>query len=312
MKISLVAPAFNEERCIEEFVSRMDSTLTKLGGEYEIIVVDDGSRDETPEKLAGLQEKYPQLRVVTLTKRCGQHVATAVGLKASTGELVCTMDSDLQVAPESIGTLLDAGSSSGTWDVISGCRTSRSRGMLRSFSSKLISLSLQRMGRTRLKDPGSTFKLLKREAVDALCEYDVLIQNLPILMVYLGFEIKEAEIEYNTNEQRRSRYGLMDLAVALFLAFLNFSTGMFTLVVLLCLGLVLFAAGGSGVVALSLRGMATKEPLPTNLLLFFIALLVMGLQFNFLGIIAFKLERVNRNLGFRRTLTRQRNESVQR
>lgn len=309
MLVSLVSPVYNEESIIDEFVERASNCLHKISGEYEIILVNDCSKDGTLRRLDLLAPKFPALKVINLTRRSGQHIATAVGLNKSRGDLVFIMDSDLQIAPEDMMKLFEFGKQNSGWDIISGQRTTRSESIIRRISSKIISALLKKIGNTNIEDPGSTFKLLKRSVVEQLREYDILTQNLPILMMYLDFRIIELPVEYNIKKGGKSHYKFKDLFATIFLALLNFTSGLNTLIFLLGVGFLLAISGILGTSFLILQGIIERVPLRTNLLIFFSFLLLVGIQFIFLGILAFKLERINRNLDFRKTFSREMKKS---
>jgi undecaprenyl-phosphate 4-deoxy-4-formamido-L-arabinose transferase len=308
MRVSLVSPVYNEEKVIEEFVRRATQTLSAISEEFEIILVNDGSTDQTRILLDELKQKNKRLRVVNLSKNSGQHAATVIGLHRCTGDFVFLMDSDLQTTPENMQQVFALGQERKQWDVISGYRMQRSGSLVRSAGSKIVSRIINTMTRTRLKDPGSTFLLMTRNAVDEIINHDILAQNLQILMGYLKLRILETAVAYQDNRARKSSYRFRDLSELLILALLNFTTGRTTLLVLLAIGVGLFCLGSLGVGVLILQGIIQQSPLPTNLLIFFSVQLLLGLQFNFLGIIAFKLERVNKNLDFRKTIIHELHE----
>ena len=159
--------------------------------------------------------------------------------------------------------------------------------------------------KTHLKDPGSSFKLFSRKTLDRLISNDILIQNYPILMLNLNLNIIEFPIKYNTTNVRESNYRLIDLISVIALALLNFSTGTTTLLVLLMLGGFCSIFGGFALLYTVIQGMVFQSPLPTNLLIFFLSLIVIGLQFSLMSMIVFKLERINKNLNFRRSINQK-------
>jgi undecaprenyl-phosphate 4-deoxy-4-formamido-L-arabinose transferase len=305
MLISLVSPVYNEGKAIEEFVRRSASTLAIISENYEIVLVNDCSTDNTKNILEGLKSEIPQLRVVNLYRNSGQHAASVVGLRSSRGEFVFLMDSDLQVSPEDMKRLYNLGQRHDKWDIISGSRTKRSDSIVRSIGSVIVSRIINALTGTKLKDPGSTFMLMTRNTVEQICEQDVLAQNLQILMGFLGLKILDIEVDYHDRKSRKSSYHFIDLVELLVMALLNFTTGRATLMVLLAVGCLMFPMGGCGVLFLIIRGMVEQTALPTNYLLFFSFILLVGLQFIFLGIIAYKLERINKNLAFRKILHRE-------
>jgi glycosyltransferase involved in cell wall biosynthesis len=308
MLISLVSPVYNEALVIGEFVRRAQATLASFSEDYEIVLVNDCSTDGTRAIIESLKPKIPQLRVVTLSRNSGQHAATVIGLKRAEGDFIFLMDSDLQVAPEDMKTLYGAAGEQDSWDIISGCRMERSSLLIRSVGSRLVSKIINLLTGTKLKDPGSTFLLLTRKAREEICKYDILAQNLQILTGFLGLKVLETPVAYHENRARKSSYRLRDLPELLIIALLNFTTGRTTLLALLAIGFSLFLLGSGGVFYLTLKGIITQSALQTNLLIFFLFLLLVGMQFIFLGIIAFKIERINKNLDFRKMISHELEE----
>ena len=127
---------------------------------------------------------------------------------------------------------------------------------------------MQKIGKSKLKDPGSSFKLLKRHALDKVLSHDILAQNYPILMMNLSLTILEYPIKYNIVQNRESHYKFSDLISVMVLALLNFSTSGSTLVFLIFSGMLLTLGGVFGVAFLIILGMVNHSILPQNLLIF--------------------------------------------
>lgn len=305
MKISLTSPVYNESKLIQQFIHEAVKSLRDISDDIEIILVNDCSTDDTLLKIKEILPQYPFIKLINLTRNSGQHIASSIALQHATGDYVFLMDSDMQVSPQYIIELFDHGRTIQNWDVISGARNKRSASFLRRVGSNIISRFLQMICKTRLKDIGSTFKLIKRQALEKLLSQDILIQNLPILMVNLNLMIIEYPIEYNTVQDRKSHYKFIDLLFAIILALLNFTTGGLTLVILVVLGSLFSFIGVAGVSGIIVWGIVKQSALPTNLLVFALILSVMGMQFMLLSMIVFKLERINKNLDFRRSINQR-------
>ena len=307
MKISLVSPVYNESKNIQEFIRRAHNTLKKISNEYEIILVNDASNDDTLSKIKEVLPKYEKLKLINLTQNSGQHIASTIALKNSTGEYIFLMDSDLQVNPEYMQDMFNIMQKNKECDAVSAQRLIRSNKFSRKIGSFFISFLTQMivMKKTHLKDPGSSFKLFSRKTLDKLISNDILIQNYPILMLNLNLNIIEVPIQYNTTDVRESNYRLSDLISVMALALLNFSTGTTTLLVLLQLGTLCSIFGGFAFLYTVIQGIVFQSPLPTNLLIFFLTTIVIGLQFLLMSMIVFKLERINKNLNFRRAINQK-------
>lgn len=300
--ISLVSPVYNEAEKIEEFVTRSREALISLGLPFEIVLVNDCSSDDTLKVLKKINQSCPELTVISLRRNVGQHIATAIALKQARGEFIFMMDSDLQIDPNKMINLFNEGEKLINWDIISTYRKQRSKNQTRRLGSIAVSFILRLITKSTLKDIGSTFKLIQRSALDRMLNSDIQIQNLPILMMNLGFNIIEVEVEYSIDQSRKSHYKFKDLATAIILAVLNFTTGHNTLLFLVLLGTIMSLFGTLSISAIIVWGMINQSVLPTNFLIFFLFILLIGLIFILLGILTFKLERINKNLQFRQTI----------
>jgi glycosyltransferase involved in cell wall biosynthesis len=307
MRVSFASPVYNESVNIQEFISRVDETLKKITNDYEIILVNDASSDNTLTKIRDVLPNYPNLKLINLTKNSGQHIASSIALKHTTGDYIFLMDSDLQVNPEYMEEMFCCMQTHNNCDAVSARRLERSSNLSRRIGSFAISFLTQLivMRKTHLKDPGSSFKLFSRNTLDKLISNDILIQNYPILMLNLRLNIIELPIKYNTTQIRESNYRFTDLIFVITLALLNFSTGAATLLILLLLGGCCSIVGGVAFFYTVIQGMLTESPLPTNLLIFFLSLIVIGLQFFLMSMIVFKLERINKNFHFRRAINQK-------
>ncbi|XIA67945.1 glycosyltransferase family 2 protein [Bradyrhizobium sp. TZ2] len=268
---------------------------------FEIVVVNDGSRDDTGAVLDTLAAGIPQLRPVQLRRNVGQHIATVVGLRAR-GAYVVTADADEQVPFANIAALYGALFADRKIDIVNGARSTRNAGLYRGLGSRLVTWIINRNMRQRLKDPATTFRLFRRTALEELLNVDALAQNIPILVGYLGLKIREVDVGAHAHGGRKSSYGFLKLVHALLLALLNFSSGTTTILTLMAAGFLSLGTGSVGLVAVVLHGSIAKEVLPTNWLLFFVLLVVLGLQFVLVGAVAYKIERLNVNLRFRQQL----------
>ncbi|MEJ1934403.1 glycosyltransferase family 2 protein, partial [Nostoc sp. NIES-2111] len=251
--LSLVVPAFNEEKGIEALVNAAADALAAITPRFEIIVVDDGSRDSTRALLLARGETIPQLRSIFLRINSGQHIATFIGLTESRGEFVFVADADQAASLSGLATLYQVALDDHGADIVTGVRETRSRSLHRSIGSQVVSWIVNRMSGTKLSDPAAPIRLYRRSTVAGIVGADVLAQNLPILTALLGYRIKEVPIP-TTDSGRSSRYGLTRLIHVLLLAVLNFSAGTRTILFMLTLGAVSTMAGFAGMAGLTIYG----------------------------------------------------------
>lgn len=305
MKISLASPVYNESEKIQEFIEKSVKALSSISNEIEIILVNDCSTDDTLDKIKEILPFYPCVKLINLTQNSGQFITTSIALKHSTGDYIFMMDSDLQINPEYMVEFMNFSIKNPYYDVISSLRGTRSKKKIRRIGSKLISILLRKIAKNKLKDIGSSFKLIKRNALDKVLSHDILVQNYPILMMNLNLKIIELPIEYNNDQVRESHYKFSDLVFAIILALLNFSTGASTLIFLVFLGIILTIGGILCFGSVVLWGMINNSELPQNMVLFSLVLIIIGLQFLLLGMVVFKLERINKNLDFRKSINQR-------
>jgi undecaprenyl-phosphate 4-deoxy-4-formamido-L-arabinose transferase len=298
LDISLVIPAYNEGKEIEALVRKAHAVLGTMSDNYEIVVVNDGSKDDTWATLKRLTSEISVLNPICLRINSGQHIATYIGLREARGNFVFVADADLKEALSGLATLYEAAKADDSCDIVSGMRRQRARSMHRSAGSWIVSALINRLTGTRLRDPASPLRLYRRHVVDAIIEADILAQNLPILTALLGLRVREIPLDI-LDTGRHSRYSFSKLVHVLLLALLNFSAGTRTILTLIGLGAISGFVGVAGMAFMTLQGIVQQQPLHTNMLLLFVLLIVVGLQFGLMGAIAYKLERINTNLHFR-------------
>lgn len=226
--LSVVIPIFNEERNIGPLYSRLKETLDGIGVDYEIVVVDDGSTDKGFEILRGLQANDPRLRVVRFRRNFGQTAAFAAGFDHARGEVIVTLDADLQNDPGDIPALL-AKIEEG-YDVVSGWRVKRKDPFLsRRLPSLVANTLISKVTGVSLHDYGCSLKAYRREVVENIDLYGELHRFIPALASWMGISLVEVPVSHQERRFGRSKYGLsrtikvlLDLLTVRFL--LSYST----------------------------------------------------------------------------------------
>jgi glycosyltransferase involved in cell wall biosynthesis len=246
--VSIVAPVFNEEALIEEFVRRLAAAVRPLEGRYafEFILVNDGSRDRSLERMKGCLAGDPRLRVVDLARNYGQTAALQAGLDAARGEILVTLDADLQHFPEEIPhflAVLDEG-----YDMVCGWRHRRAEGIVRRWPSRAANAIIRKISGIPLHDFGTTFRAYRAELMRDIRLLGEFHRYIPALGHIAGGRITEIPIENVVRPAGKSSYGLgrtqnvfLDLIVLAFLSrYLDRPMRAFG-----ALGLATFVAGGS-------------------------------------------------------------------
>jgi glycosyltransferase involved in cell wall biosynthesis len=199
MRLSVVVPCYNEEHGLAELHAELAGVLAALCPDYEIVLVDDGSTDQTLARMRALTAVDPHVRYVALSRNFGKESAMLAGLSAAKGDVVAIMDADLQHPPDLLGqmiALLGKG-----YDQVVARRDRKGDGLFRSISSKVYYKMMNRLVDVRLRDGEGDFRVLTRRAVDALLSLGEYNRFSKGLFAWIGFDT--AVIDYR-NVQRRA------------------------------------------------------------------------------------------------------------
>jgi glycosyltransferase involved in cell wall biosynthesis len=227
--VSIVAPAYNEAATLPEFTARLAAAVTSLGGKYtfEFIVVDDGSTDGTLELAKGLIVQEPRLRVVELRRNFGQTAALQAGLSAATGDLVVSMDADLQHFPEDLPLFLDRIAEG--YDLVCGWRHDRQEGIMRRWPSRAANALIRLVSGLRIHDVGTTYRAYRADLVQQLQLLGEQHRFVPVLAALVGARVSEVRIRNIERPAGRSNYGLgRTINVFLDIMYLYFARFYFT------------------------------------------------------------------------------------
>ena len=206
--LSVVVTVFDEERTVDEVYERTVAALDALGRPYEIVFVDDGSRDGTFSRIERLHERDGRVRAVRFKRNFGQHPAMHAGLARARGEIVVTMDGDLQNAPEDIPRLIDAIEAGN--DVASGRREARHDSWGRTVPSRLINGMLRRFTGAPISDFGCAFNAYRRDAVDPMLGSIGKQKFTKALVLSGGARVVEVDVAH-APRQGASRYSPLRL-----------------------------------------------------------------------------------------------------
>ena len=209
-RYSLVVPFYNEAGNILPVVAAAAAVLDTLPGDYEIILVNDGSTDTTADEIAAGVVRWPQCRVLTHPRNLGQNAALLAGLQAARGDFFLTMDGDGQNDPRDFPLLL-APVEAGTLDVACGWRTDRHDSALRRAMSLLANAVRRRVLRDGLHDAGCQLRVLRRNVAAALFPFELLQTFLPAIAVAAGYRVGEFPVRHHPRVHGRAHFGLGQL-----------------------------------------------------------------------------------------------------
>jgi glycosyltransferase involved in cell wall biosynthesis len=207
MELSIVIPVYNEEENVEPLIQEINAALRPLGMRYEIVVVDDGSQDNTFAALVQLYQSQPHLRVLKLKRNFGQTAAVAAGLAYANGEVVVMMDGDGQNDPADIPALLaelDRGN-----DLVSGWRYSRQDALLgRRLPSMIANRLISWTTQVKLHDYGCTLKAMRKDIAKNLKLYGEMHRFIPAIAYERGARIAELKVNHRARSRGKSKYGI--------------------------------------------------------------------------------------------------------
>ena len=296
VEISVVIPLYDERDNIRPLYGKLSKVLDSLGRGYEIIWVDDGSGDGSFGVLEEIHRENKANKIISFRKNFGQTAALSAGFDTAGGDIVVTMDADLQNEPEDIKNLLakmDEG-----YDLVSGWRHERKESFLsRRLPSYAANWLISHVSKVKLHDYGCTLKAYRKEVVKALRLYGEMHRFIPALANIRGITFAEIKVGHSPRRKGKSKYGisrtvrvLLDLFTVKFL--LSFSTR--PMQIFGFLGMVSFSLGA--VIGMYLTGIRifTEQGIGGRpLLLLAVLLIIIGLQFVSLGLLGEMIVRAN-------------------
>lgn len=240
--ISVVIPVYNEEKNLPLLMDRMEAALRTMNRPYEIVYVDDGSRDRSLEILTGFVGREG-VRIVELTRNYGQHAAVMSGFSIVRGSIVVTLDADLQNPPEEIPGLVRA-LEEGNYEVVGTVRRMRRDSILRTFPSRIVNAMTRKITGVRMTDWGCMLRAYRRPVVDRMVESQEYSTFIPALATLYAKRMTEIPVSHAERHGGVSNYNMARLMSLQFDLLTSFSD--FPLKLLLYLG-TLLALGGIAV-----------------------------------------------------------------
>jgi glycosyltransferase involved in cell wall biosynthesis len=288
MELSVVVPVLDEVDSLTGLYRELTAVLEPLGRPYELIFVDDGSHDGSFTTLEKLHRSDDRVRVIQHRRNFGKAAALQSGFQAARGDVVVTLDADLQDDPTELPRLLQHLEDG--YDLVSGWKHDRQDPASKTWPSRLFNVVTAWLTGVRLHDFNSGYKVYRREVVEELRLYGELHRFIPALAAWRGFRVDEVPVHHRPRRFGRSKYGSarfwrgsLDLLTVLFLTrYTRRPLHLFG-----SLGLLAWAAGGTVNLYLAALWLAGVRPIGNRpLLAFGILGMLVGLQFFCLGLLS--------------------------
>jgi undecaprenyl-phosphate 4-deoxy-4-formamido-L-arabinose transferase len=292
--ISLVIPAYNEEATLPHLMKRIRPVMEKMGRKYEIIFIDDGSRDKTLAVLKSFLTQ-PEVRVVELTRNYGQHAAIFSGFSVVRGDIVVTLDADLQNPPEEIPNLVRV-MEEGDFDVVGTIRKQRKDSIFRRLASRLINKVARKITKVNMNDWGCMLRAYRRSVVEQMVDCHEQSTFIPALATYFAKRVTEIEVAHDERHAGQSNYPLRKLINLQFDLVSSFSD--FPLKLIMYSGIGLALAGISFGIVLGVARIAYGAGWAAEgvFTLFAILFAFIGFQFFALGVMGEYVGRIYREV----------------
>jgi glycosyltransferase involved in cell wall biosynthesis len=287
VRLSAVVPVLDEEPTLDELHRRLSAVLGSLAGEFEIVFVNDGSRDGSLARMKAIAGRDPRVVVVDLRRHSGKTAALAAGFAEAKGEILVTLDSDLQDVPEEIPKLV-ARINEGA-EFVTGRKQGRRDPWTRRLASRVFNGVVSRVAGTRVRDVNSGLKAMTREVAAELPLHGEMHRFLPVFAGARGFRVVEVDVAHEPRRHGRSRYGWSRYAAGFFdsaTVLLLTRYGTRPLHFFGCFGLLLSLVGGGALAYLVVGWIFGQWIGNRPLLLFGVLSVILGIQCVFFGLLA--------------------------
>ncbi|MCH5243524.1 MAG: glycosyltransferase family 2 protein [Lentimicrobiaceae bacterium] len=208
MDISVVIPLFNEDESLPELAAWIERVMKENGFSYEVILVDDGSKDKSWSVIRQLNAKNPCFRGIRFRRNYGKSAALQTGFEAVSGRVVITMDADMQDSPDEIPALYKMISEEG-YDVVSGWKKKRYDPISKTLPTKLFNWAVRRMSKIYLHDFNCGLKAYRLEVVKSIEVYGEMHRFIPVIAKWAGFgTIGEKEVQHRARKYGTTKFGM--------------------------------------------------------------------------------------------------------
>jgi glycosyltransferase involved in cell wall biosynthesis len=296
-QVSVVVPLFNEAESLRELEQGIRESLSALDLTYEIILVDDGSRDGSWEVVQSLHAEQPAIRAIRFRRNHGKAAALAIGFGAACGDAIVTMDADLQDDPGEIGSLLEKLDEG--YDLVSGWKKHRRDPWTKRWPSKIFNYVTSRVSGIQIHDFNCGLKAYRKGVTEEIPVYGELHRYLPVLAHWRGFRVAEVDVHHRERKYGKTKYGLqrfirgfLDLLTVVMITRytrspLHFfgTTGVVLNIVGLCVNLYLLG------LKLQFGNIQGRTPL----LMLGVLLMLVGVQFISIGLLGEMITRIQQS-----------------
>jgi glycosyltransferase involved in cell wall biosynthesis len=294
---SVVVPLYNEAESLPELFTRLQDVLKRAGKPFEIIFVDDGSTDQSFKALTLIREKHAHVKVVRFRRNFGKSAALSVGFKEAQGQIVITLDADLQDDPEEIPGLIEA--LGDNHDLISGWKKKRNDPLSKTIPSRFFNFVTGKLTGIPIHDFNCGLKAYRKEVVKEINVYGELHRYIPVLAHWAGYRVGEKVVRHHARKYGRTKFGISRF----FKGFLDLVTVLFTtryirrpLHLFGVWGIISFIIGAAIDIYLSIEWFFGRTSL-SNRPLFLVGFLfiIIGIQFISIGLLGEMISRQERD-----------------
>ncbi len=286
-KISIVVPLFNEEESLKPLAREIKKVLVDYNSNFEVIFVDDGSRDRSLNVLKDLRNEDRRFRFISFQKNFGKAAALQVGFEAATGDVVITMDADLQDDPNEIPNLikkLEEG-----YDMVSGWKKVRFDPFIKKSTSRFFNMITRMMSGIKIHDFNCGLKAYRKSVVKSVTVYGELHRYIPVLAHWQGFTVSEVPVQHHPRRYGKTKYGISRF----FKGFIDLVTVVFvTRYIKRPMHLFGFLGAIAFLIGFGLNGYLTVEKIMNNaalsnrpMLFLGMLLIIVGIQFFSIGLL---------------------------
>jgi undecaprenyl-phosphate 4-deoxy-4-formamido-L-arabinose transferase len=292
--ISLVIPVYNEEANLHRLMERIKPVMETMGKSYEIIFVDDGSRDNSLSILKSFT-RYPEVRVVELTRNYGQHAAIFSGFSIVRGDVIVTLDADLQNPPEEIPNLVRV-MEEGAFEMVGTIRRKRRDSIFRTFPSKIVNMVTRKITKVNMSDWGCMLRAYRRGVVEKMVNCHEQSTFIPALAAYFAKHVTEIEVAHENRYGGESHYSMRKLINLQFDLVSSFSDFPLKLIMYSGIGMAVLGISFGIVLGIARIAYGARWAAEGVFTLFAILFAFVGFQFFALGVTGEYIGRIYREV----------------